>query len=166
MSKQFIEHRPNYVTGFDNAVYDVKDFNEVLEIPFVKKFSESEKFHSYAVDVHADLSLPNDDPNRYRMSLLAMFDWDDEYNGCTVWWVVGQLPNFIMYETNLKSWDDVRAGHKPNCWTRKYNSCKELLGIDRDEESKMKILKELGWKKEDTYGIANTCDCGWDKKRR
>ena len=51
MGKQFIEHRPGYFTGWENATYEVKDFKEVLDIPFVKNFSERTGFYKYAVDV-------------------------------------------------------------------------------------------------------------------
>jgi hypothetical protein len=156
--KKFIEHRPNYVTGFENKEYFVKTFQEVLEIPFVKRFSENEKFYSYAVDV--------DTKPGYRLTLMAMYDWNDEYNGCNEWWVVGYLPGFIMYETELKQWTNIKSGHKPNCWTRKYKSCEDMLGNGRDDIIKMKMLKELGWGKDDIYGIANHCDCGFDLKRK
>jgi hypothetical protein len=33
--------------------------------------------------------------------------------------------------------------------------------MDRDKETKMKVLKELGWERDDMLGIANHCDCGW-----
>ena len=58
----------------------------------------------------------------------------------------------------------MKAGHKPNCWQRKYKSVKDLLNYDRDKESTMKILKELGWEKDDMRGAAVHCDCGFDKK--
>ena len=163
MSKKFIERRPNYFEGFEDKEYEVKTFDEVLEIPFVKRFSASKKFHSYAVSVDCDVKLPIDDKNRYRMDLMVMLDWNDEYSGCKEWWVIGHLPGFIMYETKLKQWTDIKADHKPNCWSRKYNSCKDLLGSDRDKEVQMKVLKELGWKRDDRFGIANHCDCGWEK---
>ena len=94
MNKKFREHRPGYFTGFENQTYNVKDFNEVLEIPFVKNFSESTGFYSYAVSV-------NTEPE-YKLTLMALYNWDDEYNGCKTWLVVGYLPGFIMYETKLK----------------------------------------------------------------
>jgi len=152
MSKQFREHRPGYFTGFENQSYDVKDFNEVLQIPFVKNFSEDKGFYSYAVSV---ITEPE-----YRLTLMALYNWDDEYNGCKTWLVVGYLPGFIMYETKLKKYQDLICGHKPNCWTRKYRGNEEMLGIDRPMESTMKILKELGWEKDDCFGIVNYCDCG------
>ena len=159
--KKFIERRPNYFSGFEDSEYEVDNFNQVLEIPFVKKFSENPKFHSYAVSVNINDDLPRDDENYYKMDLMAMYDWDDEYNGCKQWWVIGHLPGFIMYETKLKGWEDIKASHKPNCWSRKYSGCKDLLGVDRDKETKMKVLKELGWERDDMVGIAGHCDCGW-----
>jgi len=155
MNKKFREHRPGYFSGFENQTYDVKDFNEVLEIPFVKKFSEDKGFYSYAVSV-------NTEPE-YKLTLMALYNWDDEYNGCKTWWVVGYLPGFIMYETKLKEYEDLICGHKPNCWTRKYIGNKDMLGMNRPEESKMKILKELGWERDDPFGIANYCNCGLKK---
>jgi hypothetical protein len=155
MNKEFREHRPGYFTGFENQTYDVKDFNEVLEIPFVKKFSEGKGFYSYAVSV--------DTEPEYRLTLMALYNWDDEYNGCKTWLVVGYLPGFIMYETKLKKYEDLIHGHKPNCWTRKYIGNKDMLGWDRPEESKMKILKELGWERPDLLGYANYCNCGLKK---
>ena len=47
--KKFIEYRPRYVSGFENKTYKVNTFDEVLEIPFVKNFSEQNGFYSYAV---------------------------------------------------------------------------------------------------------------------
>ena len=159
MEKKFIEHRPGYFTGFENKEYVVNTFDEVLEIPFVKNFSQSKGFYSYAVDVSRK---SHDD---YKLTLMAMFDWDEEYNGCRTWWVVGYLPGFVKYQTNLNDWKDIKASHKPNCWIRKYDSCKDILGIDRDSNVKMKIVKELGWPKDDMFGIAVHCDCGWEKAR-
>jgi hypothetical protein len=161
--KKFIERRPNYFSGFEDGEYEVETFDEVLEIPFVKGFSENKNFYSYAVSVNIDNNLSRDDENYYRMDLMVMNDWDDEYNGCKGWWVIGHLPGFIMYETKLKKWEDIKASHKPKCWTRKYNGCKDLLGVDRDKETQMKILKELGWERDDRLGIASHCDCGWNK---
>lgn len=159
--KKFIERIPNYFSGFEDSEYEVDNFKQVLEIPFVKKFSEHPTFYSYAVSVDINKNLSRDDENYYKMDLMVMNNWDDEYNGCKEWWVIGHLSGFIMYETKLKKWEDIKASHKPNCWSRKYNGCEDLLGIDRDKETKMKVLKELGWERDDMLGIANHCDCGW-----
>jgi hypothetical protein len=153
--KKFIEHRPAYFTGYENNEHIVNTFNEVLEIPFVKNFSEQKNFYSYAVNVERNQS-------DYKLSLMAMYDFDDEYNGCKFWLVVGDLPGFIMFETKLKLWTDLKAGHKPTCWIRKYKSCEDLLGHDRDESIQMKILQELGWSRPDMFGVAVHCDCGWN----
>ena len=161
--KKFIERRPNYFSGFEDSEYEVDNFEQVLEIPFVKKFSEHPTFHSYAVSVDINKNLSRDDENYYKMDLMVMNNWDDEYNGCKEWRVIGHLPGFIMYETKLKKWEDIKASHKSNCWSRKYNGCQDLFGIDRDKETKMKVLKELGWERDDMLGIANHCDCGWEK---
>jgi hypothetical protein len=155
MSKGFREHRPGYFTGFENQTYEVENFNEILEIPFVKKFSEGKGFYSYAVSV--------DTKPEYSLTLMALYDWDEDYNGCKTWWVVGYLSGFIKYETKLKKYEDLTRSHKPNCWTRKYNGNEDLLGIDRPKESKMKILKELGWERNDEFGVAVYCDCGLKK---
>lgn len=152
-SKEFREHRPAYFSGFENHVYSVDTFSEVLEIPFVKTFSESKGFYSYAVSV--------DTKPEYRLTLMALYNWDDEYNGCTSWWVCGYLTGFSKSDTSLKNYEDLRSNHKPNCWQNKYYGCKHLLGYDRPKESQMKILKELGWHKDDTTGIAVYCDCGY-----
>ena len=37
--KQFIEYRPRYVSGIENQTYTVETFDEVLNIPFVKNFT-------------------------------------------------------------------------------------------------------------------------------
>ena len=29
------------------------------------------------------------------------------------------------------------------------------------KETLMKVLKELGWERDDRLGIASHCDCGW-----
>jgi len=156
MIKTFIEHRPRYVSGFENKEYVVKDLNEVLEIEHVKRFSKDKDFYGYfvSVDIEPD----------YKVTLMSLSDWDDEYNGCKEWWVIGFLPGFIMYETKLKKYEDFISSHKPNCWQRKYNGNKDLFGIDRPKELQLKIAKELGWKDNDLFGIAAKCDCGYDKK--
>ena len=156
MRKQFIEHRPGYFTGFENITYEVKDFKEVLDIPFVKNFSDNPDFYSYAVSV--------DTKPEYKMRLMALYDWNEDFNGCTRRWCVGQLPGFIMYETNLQQYENLMAGHKPNCWIRKYKGNIEMFGSGRSDESRMKILKELGWPREDQFGIACYCDCGFKEK--
>lgn len=155
MNKEFREHRPSYVTGVENQIYKVENFNEVLEIPFVEHFSKGKGFYSYAVSV--------DTEPEYRLTLMALYNWDDEYNGCKTWWVVGYLSGFVKYETRLKKYQDLIHGHKPNCWTRKYEGNEDILGMDRPSESKIKILKELGWERDDQLGIANYCDCGLKK---
>ena len=157
--KKFIEHRPSYVSGFENQTYEVKTFDEVLEIPFVKNFSEQNGFYSYAVSVYTGKNLDD-----YKLTLMALYNWDDEYNGCRSWWVIGYLPGFIMYETKLKKYGDLIHSHKPNCWTAKYNGNQHLFGYDRPKESTMKIAKELGWQRDDFFGIADYCDCGFSKK--
>lgn len=153
--KQFTEHRPGYFSGFENQTYNVNDFAEVLEIPFVKNFSNDPNFYSYAVSV--------DTKPEYRLTLMALYDWDEEYNGCKKWYVVGYLPNFVMYETNLKQYKYLVADHKPNCWLKKYNANENLLHTERPKETRLKVLKELGWQKEDTFGVAVHCDCGFKK---
>jgi hypothetical protein len=155
MDKEFIEHRPSYFSGFENITYKVTNFNEVLEIPFVKRFSEGNEFYSYALSIRFE--------PEYKLTLMALYDWDDEYNGCKEHWVVGYLPNFIMYQTGLKNYTDLIAGHKPNCWTRKYKGIKDMLGRDRPDESRMKILKEVGWHRDDLVGFIGYCDCGFEK---
>lgn len=157
--KKFIEYRPRYVSGFENKTYKVNTFDEVLEIPFVKNFSEQNGFYSYAVSVDTGKKLDD-----YKLTLIALYHWDDEYNGCRSWWVIGYLPGFIMYETKLKKYGDLIHSHKPNCWTAKYNGNQHLFGYDRPHESMMKIAKELGWLRDDLFGIADYCDCGFSKK--
>jgi len=155
MPKKFIEHRPSYFTGYENNEYVVEDFKQVLDIPFVKNFLSVPGFYSFALSI--------DTQTTYKLQLMALYDWDDEYNGCKKWYVVGLLPGFIMFETGLKKYGDLICGHKPNCWVRKYSANKDMLGIGRPQESVMKILKELGWHRDDVLGIANHCDCGLTK---
>lgn len=154
--KKFVEYRPRFVSGFENKTYDVKNIEEVLEIDFVKQFYLGKNFHSYALSI--------DTKPEYKLTLMALYNWNEEYNGCSEWWVVGYLPGFIAFETGLKSYHDYICGHKPNCWVRKYNGNKDMLGYDRYEESRFKILKELGWEREDKLGIAVHCDCGYNEK--
>ena len=156
--KKFIEYRPGYVTGFENKEYQVSAIAEVFEIPFVKHFSEKSKFYSYAASVYTGKSIED-----YKVTLMALYDWNEEYNGCSSWWVVGYLPGFILYETKLKNYEDLICNHKPNCWNIKYQGNKHLFGNDRPEESRMKIAKELGWYRDDFFGIAAYCDCGFEK---
>ena len=68
--KKFIERRPNYFSGFEDSEYEVDNFNQVLEIPFVKKFSENPKFHSYAVSVNINDDLSIGDEGHYKMDLM------------------------------------------------------------------------------------------------
>lgn len=158
--KQFKEHRPGYFSGFENQTYNVNDFAEVLEIPFVKGFSQHANFYSYAVSVDTNPELPA----YYKLTLMALYDWDEEYNGCKTCWVVGYLPGFIKYETELKAFENLIADHKPTCWLKKYQANENLLDSERPEKTRLKVLKELGWQREDTFGIAVHCDCGYKKK--
>jgi hypothetical protein len=156
--KKFKEHIPNIISGLEPKIYNVRDINDVLGLDFVKNFSNYEKFYSYGISIQTRTNI-----NEYKLLLMGLYDWNDEYNGCMNHYVIGHLIDFIAYETKLKNYSDIIAGHKPNCWTRKYLSNKDLLGTDRDEKSKLKILKELGWERDDLFGFANYCDCGFKK---
>lgn len=157
--KQFKEHIPNIISGLEPKVYNVRNIDDVLGLDFVKTFSNYEKFYSYGLSIHTK----NENNKEYKLLLMALYDWNDDYNGCMKHYVIGHLIDFIAYETKLKNYVDIIAGHKPNCWVRKYRGNKELLGMDRDEKSKLKILKELGWGRDDLYGFVDYCDCGFKK---
>lgn len=151
VEKRFREHRPSYFSGFEDKCHTFNEFDEILALPFVENFAKRSGFYSYA------LSRGDED-----LALMALYDWDDEYNGCKKWFVVGFLEGFTP---KLKFYQDLIAGHKPNCWIRKYQGNKDLLGYDRPDETVMKILKELGWHRDDMLGVACHCDCGYDKKQ-
>jgi len=155
MTKQFIEHRPAYFSGFENITHNVNNFDEVLKIPFVKNFSKQDDFYSYAVSIQIE-------PN-YKLTLMALYNWTNEFNGCSLYFVVGYLPNFVLFDVELKEYTDLIARHKPNCWTRKYYANKDLLNYKRPKETIAKVLKELGWYKDDNCGISTYCDCGFNK---
>jgi hypothetical protein len=160
------QHRPSYFTGFENSEMEFNTRQELLEIPWVKRFSEPSDFYGYFVSMSKSETTT--------ATLMALYDWNDEYFGCTRWYVIGfltetdVLPNTT--HLGLKEYTDYIYRHKPNCWSRKYDSLKDdFFTYDHSrisEKKQLEIAKSLGWKRDDFFGIANTCDCGYKELKK
>lgn len=143
--------------GFDPETHEGLSVEQILELESTKWFSNRDGFYGFFTTGH-DMEK-RDAP----LKLMALYDWNEEFNGCSRWWVVGYLHGYIQVLTGLKIYNSFRADHRPTCWIRKYNSCSDLMDTYHFPEKAMKIAKELGWQRDDFTGIANTCTCGFDK---
>ena len=79
------QHRPAFVTGFENEVVKFNTTEELLEIEFVKNFSRNDNFCRYSLSTSLG-----------RGALMA--EYEDGYE----WWVIGHLDN--TEEVNLPKW--------------------------------------------------------------
>lgn len=68
------QHRPAFVTGFENEVVKFNTTEELLEIEFVKNFSRNDKFYRYSLST-----------NLGSCSLMA--ELEEGYE----WWVIGHI---------------------------------------------------------------------------
>jgi hypothetical protein len=74
------QHRPAYVSGYEDAVVSFTTTEELLNIDFVKNFAKDiggDTFYRFSIS-------PADSPG-VRQTLMA------EYNNGKKWWVVGFL---------------------------------------------------------------------------
>jgi len=88
------QHRPAFCSGFTNEVVEFKTTEELLNIPFVKKFSDKiddTNFYRYSLSAHG-----------YRKLLMA------EYNEGTIWWVVGYIDDWNLYDFKLPDWKPIK----------------------------------------------------------
>ncbi len=157
--KKFIQHIPSFVSGIEPQCHEISGISDVLNLDFVKKFTENEIFYGFAVSVDAQ-------PGKYyNMRLMAMYDFSEEYYGCKSWRVVGKFENVIMYETNLPDWKDLKAGHKATCLIRKIKSCDDIMGTFRSDKLKLKVIHDLGlnYTTIQEFNKNYKCDCGLKK---
>jgi hypothetical protein len=147
-----------YQGGFDPETHEGLSVEQILELESVKWFSNRDGFYGFFTTGHGEGEFP--------LKLMALYDWNDEFNGCMRWNVVGFLHGYIQAFTKLKIYNAFRADHKPTCWIRKYDSCRDLINVVDFPEKAMKIAKELGWQRDDFMGIANHCDCGYNEIRK
>lgn len=68
------QHRPNYFSGFENAVVDFETKDDLFNIPFVKNFTTIDDFYQFSQTKISD-----------RPILIA------EYKNGETWWVVGYM---------------------------------------------------------------------------
>jgi len=81
---RIIQHRPAYFSGFENEEHEFETISELLNIDFVKNFSDSKDFYKYSFE-----------PDR--LYLVA------EYKEGKEWWVVGRLDKPV----ELPAWEPV-----------------------------------------------------------
>ena len=82
------QHYPNFCEGFTPEVVSFSSTEELLNIPFVKKFSELPKFYRYSISSY----------KKYETRDLLMCELDEGYE----WWVIGILEN--KENVNLPEW--------------------------------------------------------------
>jgi len=86
------QYRPNLVTTTeDNQMVEFETTQELLNIDFVKKFSNRNNFYRYSLDIDNYF-------NQY--SLMA------EYNDGRDWWVVGFIDN--PQDIDLPKWKPIK----------------------------------------------------------
>lgn len=107
---------PNFFTGFEETEHVVKNKEELENIEWVRKFIENETFHTLAI---------SDDGYGYPM-LMVFNNYDEEYNGCKEWWVIG----YIIEGDNLDNLElpdsrNLYGNHKDGCPQKEHshNNC-------------------------------------------
>ena len=78
--KKFIERRPNYFSGFEDSEYEVDNFEQILEIPFVKKWWNQNTRHSIptqSLSILRILTYLEMMRIVIRWILMVMNNWDD-----------------------------------------------------------------------------------------
>lgn len=166
-----VQHRPAYFSGFENERVEFKKPNrwdtksspcELFEIEFVKNFSTLPGFYGYFASVSTDAKNNFKD---YKITLMALYNYNEEYYGCESWWVIGTVFDMLLYETNLKRYISHIRQHKWNCWSKIYSANESILNsLEIDEKVVLKRAKEMGWTKDTLNGIAGTCTCGYNEK--
>jgi hypothetical protein len=129
---------------------------DLIELDKFKYHRDREGFCLFAVK-------PENSKKEQTIYISALYNWSNTYNGCTKEWFIGWITGIPQHRINMPLVDDFMAGHKPDCWQRKWLGNKDLLGYGRLETSRKKILQEMGWTKGDEYGIAVHCDCGYNE---
>lgn len=85
MEGKIKQYRPNYFSGYENQIESFNSFEQLLNIDFVKKFSNHNNFYRYSLA----LGESYEDNN----TLMA------EYENGSVWWVVGFIDKkTLIYE--------------------------------------------------------------------
>lgn len=85
------QHRPPYITGFENADVEFNSVDELLNIPFVKNFKEDVNFHRFSLSLEGNWPM-----------LVA------EYSEGHVWYVVGHIfPDESGNKISLPTWRPV-----------------------------------------------------------
>ena len=85
------QHRPAYMSGFEDAKIEFETVEELLEIDFVKNFSDQPEFYRFS------FSQMDGDP--YAGGLMC------ENNEGRSWWVVG----YLIAPVELPDWKPVYA---------------------------------------------------------
>lgn len=86
------QYRPGYFYGFENQEIIFNTEKELLEIDFVKNFSNEPNFFHFAIST---INKKRKDDKTEKHYLIAVYE-----NGST-WWVVGTLDNVIDLEIPL-----------------------------------------------------------------
>ena len=94
---KFTQRVPNYFSGVEPLVIETDDFNEIINSDYAKRFTDKDDFYCLAASVDRD-------EDKYYFNLMSMSKWNEDYNGCTFWWVVGRVDGLLLGQTGLKSW--------------------------------------------------------------
>jgi len=76
---KFTEHRPGFVSGFENHSYEFETKEELLDIEYIKQWANDSEFHRFSI--RKDYS---DVPGKEHV-LIAEIDKGQE------WWRVGYI---------------------------------------------------------------------------
>lgn len=88
MTATIRQHIPNFVSGFNPAIEEFKTLDELLNLDFVKRFSDG-------------------DPNFYRFSVkdyVTRVHLMAEYDEGRTWWVVGYINGIAKDDIGLPQW--------------------------------------------------------------
>jgi hypothetical protein len=77
------QRRPNYFDGFEDEEANINTLEELKLISFVQNAINYKGFYGL---FNSKSSFP-DAPD----ILMALYNYDEKYNGCKIWWAIGYI---------------------------------------------------------------------------
>jgi hypothetical protein len=107
---------PNYFSGFPETEHEVSNYEEFVNIDWIKNATEMSGHHVLAYSKSNSADRPH--------LLMTFSGYDEKYGGCKNWFVIGYLFGDPS-EIGLKSGDDLFGHHLSGCPQDKWqhNEC-------------------------------------------
>lgn len=95
------QYRPTYFYGFEDEHIDVKSFDELMDIEWIKNWSKDKDFHQYSISIDRDWKKHNRDKPQHTLMC--------ELKNGTEWWVIAIVreENIGIIIDNLREWNPV-----------------------------------------------------------